>query len=1184
MFAVFIPFFKKAGDLLAYDGSIKIDTKIDTSGFSTGISKMKTICSTGLQASVATIGAVSTGLTAAGVAATRVGIDFESAFAGVKKTVNASDEELETLRTDILNMSKEIPQSAADIASIGEAAGQLGIKTENIKDFTRTMADLGVATNMTSDEAATALARLANITGMPQTEFDKLGSTVVALGNNLATTESEIVDMSLRLAGAGSQVGMSEDQILSFAGALSSVGIEAEMGGSAFSKLMSDMAVSITQGEDSIKKYADVAGMSAEEFKTAFEKDAAGAIISFIQGLDRINDNGGSAIATLDEMGITEVRMRDALLRAAGASGTFSEALDIGSKAWEENNALNKEAEQRYETLESKIQILKNSAGVLGIAFKDSIDDKLRNAVDAGTGYIDRLTDAFNNGGLDEAVSTAGDIFSELAVKAAESAPEMVNTAVKFIQSFVNGISEHRTELQGAAKKIVSALVDGLVALLPKSIKEPVKNAVKGIKDSFNDGGLKKAVNTLGTIIKNVGKTISNISKTVLPPFVKLIDFAGDNLHILIPALTASVTAFKAWKIVGSISAILKAHTVAVTAEAVAENAAAMAAGTATAAYSAKSVIVGVLTGKVGLATAAQWLWNAALNANPIGLVVAGVTALVAGITALVICTSNATEENDELKRSEEALAEQQEKNKEIHEGLVNSYQDLADGIGEWQQRVDSSTGILEGLNDSIIISPEKKQELNDQMTSIQDSINEIATNASNGRKLLTDGEIQRLEDLFAKQKELAQKELDVQSAYQEVTKGFAEDLAADNTITVEQFEEQAARIIQSAEDTRDKTISAAETQRVNVLAEKKALIGTAEQYNEEWYNKQREQANADYEAAVGEANKLYGDTTGIIADSYAQRATDLTGYIDEVTQLNKDHSTAEQVYVAEMEAINGQYNANVAEIMRDYAARKISYREKEEKLRQEEETKEKKANTARLKLEKDQGDAEAAIQKLNGDKKVQKQLDTWLSLQSNATMYGGQLSDKSKKISKGVVEAFQDMPTDCKDTMKEAMDGMLEGMEEKEPDLYAKASGVAGSFINLIRDVFDIHSPSRVMKKMFKSVLQGGEVGLDVETPNFLKKARDMADGFILAAQKRLNSQNLVARMKAAVFNQRSELSSSFADTLKYKIGVEVDSVKQSQQQKVIATGDIKTSINIDGRELAIAEMPYITEELAFE
>ncbi len=113
-------------------------------------------------------------------------------------------------------MSKEIPASASAIAEVAEAAGQLGIEVPNILGFTRVMIDLGEATNLSSDEAATSLARLANITGMSQIDFDKLGSTIVALGNNLATTESEIVAMGgLRLAGAGSQIGLTEAQIMS---------------------------------------------------------------------------------------------------------------------------------------------------------------------------------------------------------------------------------------------------------------------------------------------------------------------------------------------------------------------------------------------------------------------------------------------------------------------------------------------------------------------------------------------------------------------------------------------------------------------------------------------------------------------------------------------------------------------------------------------------------------------------------------------------------------------------------------------------------------------------------------------------------------------------------------------------------------------------------------------------------
>ena len=181
-------------------------------------------------------------LTALGAAAGKAAIDFESSFAGVRKTVDASEEQLQRLSRGIRDMSKEIPASATAIAGVAEAAGQLGIETDNILSFTRVMIDLGEATNLTAEEAATSLARFANITQMSQQEFDKLGSVIVALGNNLATTEAEIVSMATRLAGAGSQVGLTEAQIMSFAGALSSVGVEAEAGGSAFSRLMAKHA------------------------------------------------------------------------------------------------------------------------------------------------------------------------------------------------------------------------------------------------------------------------------------------------------------------------------------------------------------------------------------------------------------------------------------------------------------------------------------------------------------------------------------------------------------------------------------------------------------------------------------------------------------------------------------------------------------------------------------------------------------------------------------------------------------------------------------------------------------------------------------------------------------------------------------------------------------------------------
>src|SRR5690625_1680273 len=336
-------------------------------------------------------------------------IKFESSFAGVRKTVDASEPEFAALQRGFRGLAKEIPLSVNEINAIGESAGQLGIEKKHILGFTRTMADLGVATNMTSEQAATSLARLANITQMPQSEFDRLGSTVVALGNNLATTESEIVDMSLRLAGAGKQVGMTEAEILSFSGALSSVGSEAEAGGSAFSKVMVQMQLAAEKGGKELDNFAKVAGMSADEFKVAFEQDASGAIIKFIEGLATAEERGLSAIGILDEMGITEVRMRDALLRAAGASDVFTESLEIGTKAWDENTALTDEAAERYKTLKSQIQLMKN--GFIDAAI--SLGDGLTPAIEKITQFIIELTEKFNN--LSESTKQKIAMFAALA-------------------------------------------------------------------------------------------------------------------------------------------------------------------------------------------------------------------------------------------------------------------------------------------------------------------------------------------------------------------------------------------------------------------------------------------------------------------------------------------------------------------------------------------------------------------------------------------------------------------------------------------------------------------------------------------------------------------------------------------------------------------------------------------------
>ncbi len=338
--------------------------------------------------SVATIGALT--------ASAKGAIEFESAFTGVEKTVDATDAQLEELKTQIRDMAKEIPSSTTEISAVAEAAGQLGIKTKDIMSFTRVMIDLGNSTNLSADEAATALAKFANVTKMSADDYSRLGSTIVALGNNFATTEADIVDMGTKLAATGELTGLSQAQIMALATAMSSVGIEAEAGGTAMSKLLKQIQVAVETGSKDLQNFASVAGMSADDFKEAFEEDAVNALSKFIGGLNDTERNGKSAINILNDMNIKEVRLSNTILSLANSSELMNNAVELANKSWEENSALSKEASKRYETLQSKMKVALNKIKDIGI----TIGNKLMPSIEKVINQIGKWADSFSK--LDE--------------------------------------------------------------------------------------------------------------------------------------------------------------------------------------------------------------------------------------------------------------------------------------------------------------------------------------------------------------------------------------------------------------------------------------------------------------------------------------------------------------------------------------------------------------------------------------------------------------------------------------------------------------------------------------------------------------------------------------------------------------------------------------------------------------
>ena len=393
-------------------------------------------------------------IAALGATAIKASISFESAFTSVRKTVDATDAEFTRLSSDIKQMSTQVATSADDIAEVVAIAGQLGIETDYLTAFARTMIDLGNSTDIVAADAASTLAKFANITGMDQSQFGNLGAALVDLGNNYATTESSIMTMSMRLAAAGHQVGLSEAQILGFATALSSVGIEAEMGGSAFSKALVKMEVAAATGGDTLDDFAKVSGMTAAQFKSLWDSDPAAAFQAFIVGLSKMDDEGMSAIATLEDIGIAEVRLRDTLLRAVNATELFAETQQTATKAWAENTALTTEAGKRYATTESQLVNLKNKAMLFAQQLGDDLNPTIKELISGADDMLDRFLE------LDEAQRKQ---IIEFAMTAASVGPVLLayGKVSKGIGTITTGIGKFATAVGkagGGAKGFFTVL------------------------------------------------------------------------------------------------------------------------------------------------------------------------------------------------------------------------------------------------------------------------------------------------------------------------------------------------------------------------------------------------------------------------------------------------------------------------------------------------------------------------------------------------------------------------------------------------------------------------------------------------------------------------------------------------------------------------------------------------------
>lgn len=353
-------------------------------------------------------GAIATAATALSV---KAAIDWESAWAGVTKTVDGNAEEMGALEEQLRSLTGVLPATHEEIAGVAEAAGQLGVKRQDIASFTKTMIDLSETTNLSADEAATSIAQLMNVMQTAPEDVGRLGATLVALGNAGASTERDIVQMAQRISGSGKLVGATEGEVLGLANALASMGITAELGGGVASRVLQDLYSAVQTGGDQLAAFAKVSGVTSKEFADQFRNDPVRALDTFTKGLNGVEASGGNVVKTLTDLGFKSTEEQRVLLQLKGAGDLLTDSLDLQSKAWEENSALTDEANKRYETTEAKLQIAANAA-------RDA-------AIDYGSAFLPAVQ------AVAEAVTTLSKGFSDL--------PEGIQFGVALLATVAGG-------------------------------------------------------------------------------------------------------------------------------------------------------------------------------------------------------------------------------------------------------------------------------------------------------------------------------------------------------------------------------------------------------------------------------------------------------------------------------------------------------------------------------------------------------------------------------------------------------------------------------------------------------------------------------------------------------------------------------------------------------------------------
>lgn len=1115
------------------DGKIVIDTDLDSSGIEGGLKKLGSITTKGLKVAMTAITGTATALGGISTAAVKIGSDFEAQMSRVKAISGATGEEFEKLKKQAIQLGADTAFSASEAAQGMENLAAAGFTTSEIMDAMPGMLNLAAASGEDLASSADIAASTLRGFGLEASDAAHVADVLAENANRTNSSVSETGEAMKYVAPLARAAGISLEETAAAIGIMANAGIQGSQAGTtlrgAISRLskptdamtaaMEELGISFYDSEGKMKSLSDQVGMMRKAMSGMTDEQKNNYLVTLygqeaLSGMLALINEGEDELSSLTE--------------AYKACDGSAEAA----------------AETMQDNLKGAIEQLSGSAESLGIVFYEDVSESLKDTVQVVNESVDNITDAFEDGGLDKAIEAAGDEFADLATAAAEHAPDMVDTAVDFIESFTGGVMKNKSRIVNAAGDMAETLAGGLADLLPREVQKPVEQAIEAISDSFKGGGLEEAGETIADTFDNLIDVVGDLAEVALPPLTGALDLAGDNLDLIAGAAAAAFTAFKGYKVITETTSVLsqgvkvwKTASAAVDAYNVIQMACTAQGVVSNATLTAGQAAVGLLTGRVSLATAAQTAWNTVMSANPIGLVVAAVGALAAGLGVYALTQRDATDTSYELSEAQkEVLDSCNEVTKSMNDGraareenvqsIDREYDKYSALVSELQNITDANGQVKAGYQDRAkVITGELASALGTEIE-------------------LTDGVIQNYQETIDKIKEVI-----VQKKAEALLSSMQEEMAVAYDKTTESLNayKEASDVLSEAKKnvkTATEEAEAAEQRYMSSLGTGSPVV---EQFAQEWAEakdrldeakKSQEEAQAAVDSAKTSLNSFSSEVnnynalvdamaTGETAKIEAAMTSLVTSYKSYTSEaLAESEKTRQEMYnqassYAENMKLVQDGTVQVADSVYQDMARA--------------------AADSITEFNKVPGGVSAAIQEIGPEAS-----GAMVAALAQADM-DGKLDAESRKAVDSFINGFNGLDRKTQEKWAQAWFGALEGLDGFEK-LKDPAEDGVDDFLKSLQDALEVHSPSQAVKKIFAQVWPGAVEGLSEGEDSLNEKGGNVISSFLttilegglLEGAKQIGS-NIINFFTGGMIGQKGSVdatSRNIADSSNIQLG----------------------------------------------